>query len=71
MEFLKTLALNLWTNHRKKLITFILGLLFAGLAAVSGIPLEEIKGAAHDASAPAAVTAPAALPAPMVKPEVK
>ncbi len=53
MAFLKSLALSIWTNHRKKFIAFILGLLFAGLAAVSGIPLDEIKGAAMDAAKPA------------------
>lgn len=62
MAFLKGIALSLWTNHRKKLITFMLGLAFAGLAAISGIPLEEIKSAAQDASKPAPVVSlPAAV----------
>lgn len=65
MEFLKKLALSLWTNHRKKLVTVLMGLIFAGMAALGGIPIEEIKEAAQEASKPAAVqmTAPVQLPA--------
>lgn len=69
-DIFKKLALSLWTNHRKKLVAFLLGLLFAGLAAISGIPLEEIQEAAKDAAnkpAPVVVvpaSAPQALPAP-------
>lgn len=70
MEFLKKLALSLWTNHRKKLVTVLMGLIFAGMAAISGIPLDEIKGAAHEASAPGASTPFLPAPAP-VTPEVK
>lgn len=65
-NFFKNIALGLWNNHRKKLVAFLLGLLFAGLAAISGIPLEEIKDAARDAAKPAVeqpAPAPAALPA--------
>lgn len=64
LEFLKKIALTLWTNHRKKLITFVLGLLFAGMAAISGVPLEEIKDAAHEASKPASVEMPAPVQLP-------
>lgn len=61
MEFLKKIGLALWNNHRKKLMAFILGLLFAGIAAVSGIPLAEIQEAAKEAAnKPAPVEAPAA-----------
>lgn len=56
-DFIKNLALNLWQNHRKKLVAFVLGLLFAGLAAISGIPVEEIKEAARDAAKPGTATA--------------
>lgn len=65
MELLKKIALSLWTTHRKKFIAFVLGLLFAGMAALGGIPIEEIKEAAQEASKPAAVqmTAPVQLPA--------
>jgi len=55
LAFIKGIALSLWNNHRKKLITVLMGLAFAGLAALSGIPLEEIKSAAQDASKPTAV----------------
>lgn len=66
MGFIKEIGKTLWLNHRKKVIAFVLGMLFAGIAAVSGIPLQEIKDAAKDAAnqpAPAvsapAITAPA------------
>lgn len=49
-DFFKSLLLSLWNNHRKKLIAFIFGLLFAGLAAVTGIPLQEIQDAAKEAA---------------------
>lgn len=65
MDFLKTLGLNLWTNHRKKLIAFLFTLLFAGMAAVSGIPIGEIKDAAKEAAdKPAPIEVVAPLPAP-------
>ncbi len=69
MEILKSLALNLWTNHRKKLIAFMLGLIFAGAAAISGIPVSEIKDAARDAAGPevsAPVVGPQIGPMPIV-----
>lgn len=64
MDIVKSIALNLWTNHRKKLITFLLGLLFAAIAAISGIPVQEIKDAAKDAAAVPSpvVIAPASAP---------
>lgn len=71
-DFILNLLKNLWLNHRKKAIAFLLGLLFAGLAAVSGIPLQEIQDAAKEAAnkpAPIAAPAPApALPAPQPAP---
>lgn len=67
MEFLKELAKTLWLNHRKKVIAFILGLLFAGIAAVTGIPLHEIKDAAKSAAEQPAgvvtVSPPSLIPA--------
>jgi hypothetical protein len=58
----------LWANHRKKLLAFLLSLLFAGLAAVSGMPLSEVKEAAQEAAKPAVVDpAPPALPQAPVK----
>jgi uncharacterized membrane protein len=42
----------IWENHRKKLIAFILGLLFAGIATLTKIPLSEIKEAAIEAASP-------------------
>lgn len=65
-DFILNLLKNLWLNHRKKAIAFILGLLFAGVAAISGIPLSEIQDAAKEAAnKPAPIVAPApALPAP-------
>ena len=71
MAFLKSIALSLWNNHRKKAIAFLLGLLFAGIAAVSGIPVEEIKDAARDAAKPAPVAEAPAVPAPAALPEAK
>lgn len=71
MEFLKNIGLSLWNNHRKKAIAFLLGLLFAGIAAVSGIPVEEIKDAARDAAKPAPVVEQPAQPAPVALPEAK
>lgn len=74
MGFIKEIAKTLWLNHRKKLIAFLLGLLFAGIAAVSGIPLSEIKDAAKDAAnAPTpAIAAPAVVaPAPAPEPAKK
>ena len=69
VEFIKNIGLSLWNNHRKKFIAFILGLLFAGIAAVSGIPLSEIQDAAKDAAnKPAAVEAPAPVALPAVAP---
>lgn len=72
-DVLKNLALALWMNHRKKLIAFVLGLLFAGVAALTGIPLAEIQEAAKEAAnKPAPVEAPlvpaSAIPAPAVVP---
>lgn len=70
-DFFKNILLSLWTNHRKKLVAFLLGLLFAGLAAISGIPLEEIKDAARDAAKPAPeaqLVPPAAIPVPVAVP---
>jgi hypothetical protein len=67
-DFFKNLALSMWTNHRKKLIAFILGLLFAGIASISGIPLSEIQDAAKDAAnkpAPAVVLPVVPLVAPI------
>lgn len=66
MELLKKIALSLWTTHRKKFIAFVLGLIFAGMAALGGIPIEEIKEAAQEASRPAAAVQ--ALPAPVQLP---
>lgn len=64
-DFIKGLLVSLWTKHRKKLLAFVFGLLFAGLAAISGIPLDEIKQAAGDAAnKPAPIEVPAVLPAP-------
>lgn len=70
-DFVLNILKGLWTNHRKKLVAFLLGLLFAGLAAVTGIPLSEIQDAAKEAAnkpvpveQPAPATAPQALPAP-------
>lgn len=75
MSFLKGIALSLWNNHRKKAIAFLLGLLFAGFAAISGIPLEEIKDAARDAAKPAPesqLVPPSAIPVPAAPaPEAK
>lgn len=63
MEFLKGIVLSLWTKHRKKVIALIMGLAFGALAALTGIPLSEIKDAAKDAaSAPAPVEAIAPAP---------
>lgn len=62
MAFLKNIALALWTKHRKKLMAVIFGLLFAGLASISGIPLDEIKSAAGEAANAPTVTAPVQLP---------
>ena len=60
MEFLKGIAKTLWEKHRKKVIALIMGLLFAALASVSGIPLSEIQDAAKEAaSKPAEVSQPA------------
>ncbi len=47
---LLVLAKNLWSNHRKKLLAFLFGLLYAGLAAMGVAPLPEIKDAAKDAA---------------------
>lgn len=79
MDFIKEIAKSLWINHRKKFIAIILGLLFAGVAALTGIPVQEIKDAAKDAansqapiSIPAVVPQPAALPAaPLAAPAEK
>lgn len=49
-DILVNLGKSLWTKHRKKLIAFILGLLFAGVAALTDIPLSEIQDAARDAA---------------------
>ena len=55
---------SLWANHKKKVLAFIFGLLLSGLAAVSGLSVDEIKEAAHEASKPAVTSpAPASLPA--------
>jgi hypothetical protein len=67
VDFIKNIGLSLWNNHRKKLIAFLLGLLFAGIAALSGIPLSEIQDAAKDAAnKPAAIEAPAPAALPVV-----
>ena len=79
MNFLVELAKTLWLNHRKKVIAFVLGLLFAGLAAISGIPLQEIKDAAKEAASqpspvvaqPAVAPAPVAPVVPLEKPAAK
>lgn len=66
-DFILNILKGLWTNHRKKLVAFLLGLLFAGLAAVTGIPLSEIQDAAKEAAnkpVPVEQPAPQALPAP-------
>lgn len=54
-EFLKGLAISLWTKHRKKAIAAILALIFAGVAAITGIPLSEIQDAAKEAASKPAV----------------
>jgi nucleoside permease NupC len=73
MEMLKQIAKTIWMNHRKKAMAFIIGLLFAAIATVSGIPLEEIKDAAKEAAnKPAevvAVPAPVAIPLTPAQPE--
>lgn len=72
MELLKGIALGLWTNHRKKLLAFVFGLLFAGLAAITDIPLDEIKQAAGEAAKQPTVTQPLIGPAlPATPAEVK
>lgn len=55
---------SLWANHKKKVLAFVFGLLLSGIAAVSGLSLDEVKEAAHDASKPAVSSpAPASIPA--------
>lgn len=49
METLKKLAGVLWSQHRKKLLAFLLGLLLAAIAKFGGIPLSEVKEAAQEA----------------------
>lgn len=65
-DTLKKIALALWMNHKKKIMAFIFGLLLAGIAALSGIPIEDLKEAAHEASKPAVTQpvgpGPASLP---------
>lgn len=63
---LKTIATVLWTKHRKKLIAMLMGLLLAGAASVTDIPVEELKDAARDAAGPAPLTSPVTI-APAVK----
>lgn len=54
---------SLWANHKKKVLAFIMGLIFTALAALSGLSVDEIKEAAHDASKPAiSQPAPASVP---------
>jgi hypothetical protein len=69
-DFILNMFKTLWLNHRKKLIAFLMGLLFAGLAAISGIPLSEIQDAAKEAAnKPVTVVEPApAVPAPIPVP---
>ena len=55
MDKIKAVLLVLWQNHKKKVISFLLGLLFAALAILFGIPMDEIKEAAQEASKPAVV----------------
>lgn len=72
LDFLKGLAKTLWEKHRKKIIALIMGLLFAGLASLSGIPLTEIQDAAKEAAnKPAEVSAPVATPSIPAANEVK
>lgn len=55
---------NLWGNHRKKMLAFLLSLLFAAIAALTGIPLPEIKEAAQEASKPQVIEPIGPEPAP-------
>lgn len=64
MDKLKALALVVWNGHRKKVLTFIISLILAGAALITGIPLQEFKDAAKDAGSQPAIVAPATLPEP-------
>lgn len=50
MKFLVDILKSLWANHRKKIITFVAGLILAGIAMLTGIPLPELKEAVKDAA---------------------
>ncbi len=50
---MKEFALALWANHKKKVITFLLALLLTAIAAVTGLPLTDVKEAAREAAGPA------------------
>ena len=55
---------SLWAIHKKKVLAVVMGLIFTALAALSGLSLDEVKEAAHDASKPAvSQPAPASIPA--------
>lgn len=66
LDTIKAILAGIWTNHKKTILGFLLGLLFSGLALVTKIPLADIKAAAYDASKPDA-SAPA-VPAPFIAP---
>lgn len=58
MSLIKSIANSIWLNHRKKFIAFVLGLLFAAISLVTGIPLGEIKDAATDAASGPSIIEP-------------
>ena len=59
---------NLWINHRKKVIAFLVAALLGLIAKVSGIPVEELKQAVHEGSKPSVeVVSPAPPPPPSVE----
>ncbi len=62
---------SLWDNHKKTMLGFLLGLIFSGLALLTGVPVGDIKQIAHDVTTPAATSpaAPAPAPAPAEKPK--
>lgn len=73
MEFLKSFAKSVWVNHRKKFIAFVFGIILSVLAALTGIPLSELKEAAVDAANKPSVevVAPAPVVIEKAKPEKK
>lgn len=68
LEFLK----SMWTNHKQKILAFLIGVLLTVIASVSGMPIADLKNILKDAvNEPVPVTQTTTITAPVSKEQPK